>query len=270
LLHQRSLPDSIVIDLPTAATFSAVIADPRFALALGISILSGAVRGFSGFGSALIYVPLMSALYGPKIGAASFLLTDLVTGIIFSLGVWRQAAWREIVPLAISAMIAAQFGTLILQYADPAHLRWAMAALVLVIVVVLSTGWRYHGRPMLTVTIAVGLVAGVLGGAVQIFGPPVVLFWLSSMAAVAVVRANFVVFFAIMAAALVVTYLWFGLLTVDVIALAAFLAPAHIVAMFAGSRFFHMASEKTYRRVAYLIITVAALVSMPLWDGWLR
>ena len=119
-------------------------------------------------------------------------------------------------------------------------------------------------------TIAVGLVAGVLGGAVQIFGPPVVLFWLSSMAAVAVVRANFVVFFAIMAAALVVTYLWFGLLTADVIALAAFLAPAHIVAMFVGSRFFHMASEQTYRRVAYLIITLAALVSMPLWDRWLR
>ena len=259
-----------MIDLPTAATFSAVVADPRFVLALGISVLSGAVRGFSGFGSALIYVPLMSALYGPEIGAASFLLIDFVTGIVFSLGVWRQAAWREIVPLAVSAIIAAPFGTLILQYADPAHLRWAMAALVLVIVVVLSTGWRYHGKPMLIVTVLVGLVAGVLGGAVQIFGPPVVLFWLSSMAAVAVVRANFVVFFAIMAAGLVVTYLWFGLLTTDVIALAAFLAPAHICAMFVGSKFFDMASEQIYRRVAYVIITFAALVSMPLWDGWLR
>ena len=259
-----------MIDLPTAATFSAVIADSRFSLALGISVLSGAVRGFSGFGSALIYVPLMSALYGPKIGAASFLLTDFITGIVFSLGVWRQAAWREIVPLAVSAIIAAQFGTLILQYADPAHLRWAMAALVLVIVVVLSTGWRYHGKPVLIVTILVGLVAGVLGGAVQIFGPPVVLFWLSSMAAVAVVRANFVVFFAIMAAALVVTYLWFGLLTADVIALAAFVAPLHILAMFAGAKLFHFASETTYRRVAYVIITFAALVSMPLWDRWLR
>ncbi len=54
-----------VIDLPTTVTFSAVMADPRFALAIGIAVLSGAVRGFSGFGSALIYVPLMSALFGP-------------------------------------------------------------------------------------------------------------------------------------------------------------------------------------------------------------
>ena len=50
-----------MIDLPTSATFAAVVADPRFALAIGISVLSGAVRGFSGFGSALIYVPMMSA-----------------------------------------------------------------------------------------------------------------------------------------------------------------------------------------------------------------
>ena len=259
-----------MIDLPTAATFSAVVADPRFPLALGISILSGAVRGFSGFGSALIYVPMMSALYGPKIGAASFLLTDFVTGIVFSIGVWRQAVWREIIPLAVAGAVAAQFGTLILQYADAAHLRWAMAALVLAIVAVLSTGWRYHGKPMLIVTLMVGAAAGLMGGAVQIFGPPVVLFWLSSMAAASVVRANFVVFFAIMAAALIATYLWFGLITPDVIALAAFVAPVHILAMFAGAKVFHFASEQTYRRTAYAIIALAALVSMPLWDKWLR
>ena len=81
------------------------------------------------------------------------------------------------------------------------------------------------------------------------------------------VRANFVVFFAIMAAALIGTYLWFGLLTAEVIALAVFVAPAHILAMFAGARLFHCASEKAYRRVAYAIITLAALVSMPLWDS---
>ena len=40
--------------------------------------------------------------------------------------------------------------------------------------------------------------------------------------------------------------------------------------MFVGSKFFDMASEQIYRRVAYVIITFAALVSMPLWDGWLR
>lgn len=242
------------------------MADPRFVLGAAISALSGAVRGFSGFGSALIYVPLMSALYGPQIGAATFLLIDMVTGILFSLGVWRQAVWREIVPLAIAAIFAAQFGTLILQYADPATLRWTMAAIVLVIVVVLGSGWRYHGKPLLIVTIAVGLIAGFLGGAVQISGPPVVLYWLGSMAAATVVRANFIVYFAIFAMALTVTYLFKGLLTPEVIALAILIGPLHIAAMWGGSKLFHIASERTYRRVAYVIITLAAILSMPALD----
>ena len=41
-------------------------------------------------------------------------------------------------------------------------------------------------------------------------------------------------------------------------------------AMFAGAKLFRFASEQTYRRTAYAIITLAALVSMPLWDAWLR
>jgi uncharacterized membrane protein YfcA len=259
-----------VIELPNSATFAAVVADRRFVLLLGISILSGAVRGFSGFGSALVYVPLASALYGPQVGAATFLLADFVTGIVFSLRVWRLAVWREVIPLAIAAVFAAQFGTLILQYADPVWLRWGMAALVVVIVAVLASGWRYHGKPLLIVTLLVGVTAGVLGGAVQIAGPPVVLFWLSSMASVAVVRANFVVFFALFSAAVIFTYLAKGLLTADVLALGVFAVPLHIAAMFAGARLFHFASERTYRRVAYGIILAAAIVSMPAWDGWLK
>jgi hypothetical protein len=40
--------------------------------------------------------------------------------------------------------------------------------------------------------------------------------------------------------------------------------------MATGAFFFHGASEAVYRRIAYGIIAVAALVSLPLLDPWLR
>ena len=43
-----------------------------------------------------------------------------------------------------------------------------------------------------------------------------------------------------------------------------------MLAMWGGAHWFHGASEQTYRRVAYAIIVAAAVVSMPLWDAWLR
>ena len=259
-----------MIELPDLSTFTAIVLDPRFAAAVAIAMLSGVVRGFTGFGSALIYVPLMSAVYGPKIAAASFLAIDLMTGIAFALGVWRQARWQEVLPLAAAALFAAQFGTLILQYADPVALRWGICAMVAVLVPVLASGWRYHGRPMLAITIVVGLLAGLIGGAVQISGPPVILYWLGSPHPGSVIRANFVVYFLLFASGSAVTYIFHGLLTPQVLALAAIVGPLHILAMWGGSRLYHRASEQTYRRVAYVVIGLSTVVGAPVLDQFFR
>jgi uncharacterized membrane protein YfcA len=260
----------VVIDLPDSATFATVVADPRFVAALAIAILSGGARGFSGFGSALIYVPLMSAVYGPRIAAPSFLLVDFVTGLAFLPSVWRKAHWGDILPMAACGIFAAQFGTLILQYADPIGLRWVICVLVGMVVIVLVSGWRYHGRPRLAVTILVGLLAGTLGGAVQISGPPIILYWLGSLHDVAVVRANFITYFALFASGSGVIYLLHGLLTAEVLALAVILAPAHILAMWIGSLPVHRTPERVYRFFAYAMIVLSALLGMPLLDQFLR
>lgn len=259
-----------MIDLPDSATFAAAIADPRFVMAVAIAILSGLVRGFSGFGSALIYVPLMSTVYEPRIAAATFLLIDFPTGLIFTAGVWRKAHWRDVLPLAAAAIFAAQFGTMILRYADPTALRWAISAIVAIVVIVLASGWRYHGRPVLIVTLCVGLLAGLIGGAVQMSGPPVILYWLGSMHETAVVRANLISYFTLFSAGSIVIYILNGLITAAVLVLALMLTPLHIVSMWAGAKFFHFASEKTYRRVAYAIIATSALAAMPVIDKLIR
>jgi uncharacterized protein len=259
-----------VTEFPDASTFAAVAADPRFLAALAIAFLAGGVRGFSGFGSALTYIPLMSAVFEPRIAAATFLVIDFATGVTFAYAVRHLATWREILPLAAAAIVAAQFGALILQYADATALRWLISLLVLLVVAVLASGWRYHGRPRLAVTIAVGLLAGLIGGAVQISGPPVILFWLGSAAGIAVARANFIMYFTLFAAASILTYALHGLMTASVLALGLMIVPLHILGMWLGSRLFRLASEKVYRRTGYAITLASAILGMPLLDRWLR
>ena len=255
---------------PDSAAFAATIADPRFVLALAISALAGLVRGFSGFGSALVYMPLISALYGPRIAAPSMAVIDVLAAVTFVSTVWRQAAWREVLPLAVSALVAAQFGSLILKYADPILLRWFITILVLAVVAVLVSGWRYQGRPILVVTLAVGALSGLLGSAVQMAGPPVIVYWLGSAGEAAIVRANFVTYFAALAAGLGITYSIKGLLTSEATALALLIGPLQIASQHVGARLFPLASDRTYRILAYGVILLAALVSMPLLDPLYR
>lgn len=256
----------MAIEIPDISVFASLVAEPRFVLAIGVAALSGLVRGFTGFGAALIYVPLMSAFYGPQVASATVLLLNLTAGAVVWIPVWRKAHLRDVVPMVIASLAAVQFGALFLQYSDPVVLRWLICLVVAVIVAVLVSGWRYHGTPYLAVMLAVGLLAGFLGGATQMSGPPVIIYWLGSLHSAAIVRANFIVYFALLSVGTFTVYAFNGLLTAPVIALALMLAAPFFLANGIGSALHHRTSERTYRRVAYVVIAASAVAGLPLFD----
>jgi uncharacterized membrane protein YfcA len=259
-----------VNDLPEFPALADALADRRVLAVLVISALAGVVRGFSGFGSALIYIPLVAAVYDPRVAAVTLLLIDTAGSAPFAVRAFTQCTWREVLPIFLSAAIAIPFGTMALLMVDATVLRWFIALLVLCLVGVLMSGWRYRGRPRLPITVGVGLFSGFGGGAVQIAGPAVIIYWLGGDNSAAKVRANLLVYFLLTDVLLCITYYLQGLFTADMVALALILAVPFFLATAAGAYFFHGASELLYRRIAYAIIAVASLVSMPVLDGLLR
>jgi uncharacterized membrane protein YfcA len=252
-----------------SSILTAAAADPRFAAALAVAALSGLVRGFSGFGSALIYMPLVAAIYEPRIAAVTLLLIDFFASSPFAIRELPNCNWREVLPIFLAAAIAIPFGALALKFVDPTVLRWFIALLVLSLLAVLMSGWRYHRRPRLPITLGVGLFSGFGGGAVQIAGPAVIIYWLGTNNAAVTVRANLMVYFLLTDATLCVAYALQGLFSAEGFALSLLLGIPFLAAMAAGAYIFRGASDLLYRRIAYLIIAAAALVSLPLFDGLL-
>lgn len=259
-----------LLELPTSETFVLIFNDPRFWFAVGIATLSGLVRGFSGFGSALIYIPLIASLFGPKVAAGTLVLVDFVSGVPFAIAARKTCEWKEVTPLAIMAAIGVPFGTYLLVFADPVGLRWLIAFIVLGLLIVPLSGWRYERQPTLPVTLGVGFIAGVGAGAVQVGGPAVIIYWLSSKSPPVVIRANLLVYFILNAIALIIFYALQGVLTPYVLAFVLLLGPPFWLAMALGGRLFRGASDNTYRQVAYVIVALAAVVSLPLFDGLIR
>jgi len=255
-----------MIDLPDSATFAATIADQRFLLAALIAALAGAARGFSGFGSALIYIPLISAIYDPKIAGATLLLIDTASGVPFGVHAFPRCDWRDVLPLTVASVLTVPLGTLLLLTVDPTALRWFIGAFVLSVVPVLASGWRYHGKPKLPITLGVGAIAGLTNGAVQIAGPPVILYWLGGAIKATTARANMIVFFAALGSAACISYFIEKLFTKEALALALLLGVSYTILFLAGALSFHRASEMVYRRIAYAIILISAFASLPVFD----
>jgi len=257
-----------VSHLSNIVAFSAALNDHRFMAAMLISAIAGLVRGFSGFGSALIYMPLIAAVYEPRIAAATLLLIDTICALPFTLRAIPQSNWREVGPVSIAAALALPLGAIALVVVDPLWLRWLIVVLVLVALAALAFGWRYHGKPTLPAWLGVGVLAGFGAGAVQIGAPPLLVFWLGGNNNATTVRANIMAYFIVQGPLSCLAYYWNGLFTKEAIALSVLLGPPFAAAMALGVYSFHGSSEQLYRRVAYVIIALAGLLSMPIFDSW--
>src|SRR5262245_60656023 len=234
------------------------------------AIVAGLARGFSGFGAALIFVPLASTVIGPTTAAALLLIVDIVMASPLLPRAWGIADRRDVGTMLLGTLVGVPTGTFVLTRTDSVTIRWMIAALVVAMLALLMSGWRYHGRPAPPVSTGVGLVAGFFSGIAQVGGPPVVAYWLGTAKRPDLVRANIVVYFAASASITFVSYAVAGLLTVRVIGLALLVGPAYGLGLLAGSHIFGLASDAIFRRICYALIAAAGIISMPVLDGVIR
>ena len=244
--------------------------DASFAVAVLAALVAGLVRGFSGFGGALIFMPVVGALYSPRIAAPTFLILDFILTLPMSLRAIPACRWPIVLPTAIAAMVTAPVGAYLLAAGDPVTLRWAICGVVVLLLALLASGWRYHGEPKTGASLGVGGVAGLLGGIGQISGPPVIAFWVSGRHPAHMIRANMFVFFMVISLSSAAAYLWNGLFTPEIAWLIVVLIPTYALALYAGSHVFGRYAGRGYRSLAYAIIALAAITSVPALDGILR
>jgi uncharacterized membrane protein YfcA len=229
------------------------------------ALAAALVRGFSGFGAGLIFMPVAAACLGPKTAAGTLYVIDTILVLPFLVGAVEIVDWREIFPLGIGAVLTVPAGVAVLLYLDPVPLRWGLSLAILVSVGMLAAGWRYRGPTRTWLSLAVGALAGFLSGSVQIPGPPVLIYWLGREVVSATMRANAFTFFMFTTLISGAAYVMGGLFTAEVMARAAALFPIYAVGIFLGGRMFGLASDATYRKIAYATILFVAIVSMPVF-----
>ena len=234
----------------------------ELAVGIGAALLAGFVRGFSGFGSAMILTPALSVLYGPAVAVPISLTLELLVTVPLLPGSVRLVEWRRIALLCLAAFVAVPFGAWLLLSLPPLAMRIAISVVILGFVAILAFGWRYHGRPSVAATLATGAASGLLNGASGMAGPPVVFYYLAGRAAAPQMRASFIVYFALVDAVAVGVMAVGGALDGGTLVRALWLTPVFLAAAWAGARAFRHASEAFYRRAALAVLSAIAVASL--------
>ena len=230
-------------------------------------IVAGLVRGFAGFGSAMILMPVAATILSP-IEAVIFLAASELLGPLPNMpAALRQGTRRDIVLLLSGVLIALPLGLYFLSHMSPEPFGWVVSAVVLTLVALLLTGWRYHGRLNMPLMIGTGALGGFMTGFAGIAGPPVIMLYMASKLPIAIIRANFMLYL------MGIDILLFGMLWISdmlvwpALALGLLMGIPSIAANMIGAWLFDPNAEKLFRNVAYIVIAASAIIGLPLWRG---
>jgi uncharacterized protein len=235
-----------------------------------IALISGIARGFSGFGAAMIFMPLASSVADPRLVAPLLLVIDFIAAAPLLPNAWQQADRKATAVMALGALVGVPLGTWCLSQFDPVTTRWIISCFVGALLLLLLSGWRYRGKDYPALSVGIGGLAGFCSGLAQTGGPPIVGYWLGRPIASIIARANILLFFGFSDSFSLVSYLAAGLVTSDSIRLGVLVGPVYGIGVWLGSQLFGRASETLFRAICYALIAAAAIVGLPALDHVLR
>ena len=208
--------------------------------------VAGVMRGFSGFGAALVLAPVVSLIVGTHVAVPAILLSIFVTTAQLFAPAWPHVRWSDQFALSVPGCIGVPAGVLLLLHLDPELMRRAISAITALIALFLLSGWRSNRPPTRSGSATMGALGGVLSGAASIGGPPVIAYLLAGPGSPTQTRATLIYYFAFTQAASLIMFWIGGLMNWEVLVTAALVAPSLILGTWAGAKLFHLASERVF------------------------
>ncbi|MDX2155576.1 MAG: sulfite exporter TauE/SafE family protein [Hyphomicrobiaceae bacterium] len=224
------------------------------ALVVVAACVGGFMRGFVGFGGALVLVPALSLALGPKMAVAIAGLVGLPPVLQLMPEAVRHGDRKLVAPATVTVAVGAPIGSLLLTVVDPR----LMTGVIGIVVVLMALATRYGLSPRMAAPVWVPYLAGGIGGMLQgaagIGGPPVVAVAMARGGEPRRQRASVLGLMAAISLLGAVSQWSFGLFTPQTLGLSLLLAPVYLGATWTGSRFFARGGQRHFRSAALALL----------------
>ena len=229
------------------------------------ALLAGLVRGFSGFGTAMIFLPVASSVVSPIWALTIMVVMDVIGPLPNVPRALRDGHPRDVVRLALGMLVALPAGVLLLSMMAPDAYRYAVSIISLVLLAALIMGLRYRGALSKKLIYGTGAIGGFLAGSTGLAGPPVIMLYMASTHPAKVIRANLLLFLVCADVLMLAVFALNGLLSATPVVMGLIVAVPYLLANMVGAAIFKPEYETSYRVAAYIIIGASAITGLPLW-----
>lgn len=227
-----------------------------------VCCLGTLVQSVVGFGGAMFSVPLFVLFLDPRQAVPTYNLTLLPVELLLLVETWKHVAWRRVGKLLGGAAVGVPVGAWVLATLPSDLLRLIVSLLTLLFVVLYLLNVRLAVRENTATQLAVGCSSGLLGGAISISGPPLVIFGLARNWPKDAFRSTLVAYFFFLTLIALAWFGGFGLLNTQSLTMAGSALVPVLLVSHLGIRLKRRASEALYRKFVMGVILLVSLLGL--------
>lgn len=235
-----------------------------FALAFGVTLIAGAVKGAIGFALPLIMIALLPSFMPAQTALAALILPVLITNAhqTFRFGfaqAWASVRrfWRIIVTTMVGIAISAPFVVIL-----PQNIMFLLlGSAVLVFSLLQLSGWTpdipRNRRDM--VEYVTGMIGGLYGGISGVWGPPTIVYLLATKTEKREMVSVMSVIFTVGAVVLLIAHIRSGLLNAQTMPFSVTMVVPATLGLFLGYRVQDKLDAEKFKRYALIMLCVSAV-----------
>ncbi|MBX3454637.1 sulfite exporter TauE/SafE family protein [Ferrovibrio sp.] len=241
---------------------AAGLASPAPLAGTALAFLAAAIlRGFTGFGFALVAVPFSSLALPPSRSVPVVFILQLMIGAIDTMRHHRNLD-RRFITIAAFAVITTPLGVYLLSIAQPSMARIAIATIVLAGATMMWRPFRLPMQPSQKLAACTGISVGLCNGMAAMPGPPAIAYSMLTHMPADKARSSLMILFFTTALAGVPSTLAFGIADSITLLLAMAALPIIMLGSALGAMLFRRYGTKIYREAALFTLIGTALAMM--------
>lgn len=231
-------------------------------MALLAAFLAGVISGVSGFGYALVSVPLLLTIYEPTTVIVVLAFIGIFTNTLVVSDSFRVVQRRALASLLPPSALGLVVGVELLRVVEAVYIELIAGSLVIAFAVMLLRGWVLPGLKGRWGPVIAGGSAGVMSTSTGLGGPPIVMLFAARKLARDAFRATNAAYFLVLGTLTLSLLLVRGMVQWQHLGIAALLIPAAFIGKALGTWTAGYLSGSNFRALTLGITLVAGCVGV--------
>jgi len=230
------------------------------AVAFAVAVVAAIAQATTGFGSALVVVPLLTISLGPESAVVSATVMSAALSAYAMARHRRHVAWRSMLTVSMAALLGMPLGLLALSWLSERTLTALIGGVLLLFIFVIIRGFHLPQRS--STEAVVGIISGGLLTSTGMNGPPIVAAFQAMRLPPVTLRATLLSSLCFQDLAAVCGFASIGRISPVILFVVAAGLPGLALGWFVGDLIFARFRPRQFRWAILTMLTVSAVTAL--------